>query len=226
MSTVTDFGPASTAAETELSRRNRTPHGGAGTINSHPTARINPKVRTGAGGLKTAAQRTVSVLTTAMVVVALAAFLLLAIGPRVLGYQTSTMLTGSMAPLINPGDVVVTAPTPVSDIRVGDVITYHIPVEDHRVETHRVTELLTTADGTTAVRTKGDANNGADPWTAALQGSTVDRHVLTVPYVGQAIRTLREPMVLNTLMYGAPAVLVIGLLASIWRKGPDPAAHE
>jgi signal peptidase len=225
MSTVTDFGPASTAAETELSRRNRTPHGGAGTITSHPTARIIPKVRTGAGGFKTATQRTVSALTTAMVVVALAAFLLLAIGPRVLGYQTSTMLTGSMAPLINPGDVVVTAPTPVSDIRVGDVITYHIPVEDHRVETHRVTELLTTADGTTAVRTKGDANNGADPWTAALQGNTVDRHVLTVPYVGQAIRTLREPMVLNTLMYGAPAVLVIGLLASIWRKDPDPAAH-
>jgi signal peptidase len=207
MSTVTDFGPASTAAETELSRRNRTPHGGAGT--SVP-----------------ALQQTVSALTTAMLVVALAAFLLLAIGPRVLGYQTSTMLTGSMAPLINPGDVVVTAPTPVSDIQVGDIITYHIPVEDHRVETHRVTELLTNADGTTAVRTKGDANNGADPWTATLQGSTVDRLVLTVPYVGQAIRTLREPMVLNTLMYGAPGVLVIGLLASIWRKDPDPAAHD
>jgi signal peptidase len=207
MSAVTDFGPASTAAETELSRRNRTPHGGAGT------------------SVKTAAQLTVSALATAMAVVALAAFLLLAIGPRVLGYQTSTMLTGSMAPLINPGDVVVTAPTPVSDIRVGDVITYHIPVEDHRVETHRVTGLLTTADGTTAVRTKGDANNGADPWTATLQGSTVDRLVLTVPYVGQAIRTLREPMVLNTLIYGAPAVLVIGLLASIWRRDPDPAAH-
>jgi signal peptidase len=228
MSAVTDFGPASTAAETELSRRNRTPHGGAGTVNSHPTgstARTGEKVRTGASRFKTAAQQTVSAVTTALFVVALAAFLLLAIGPRVLGYQTSTMLTGSMAPLINPGDVVVTAPTPVSDIRMGDVITYHIPVEDHRVETHRVTELLTNTDGTTAVHTKGDANNGADPWTATLQGSTVDRLVLTVPYVGQAIRTLREPVVLNTLMYGAPAVLVIGLLASIWRKDPDSGAN-
>lgn len=157
-----------------------------------------------------------------MVAVAVAAFLFLAVGPRVFGYQTSTMLTGSMSPLINPGDVVVTVPTPVSEIGAGDIITYRIPVEDHRVETHRVTDVLTNKDGTTAVRTKGDANRGADPWTATLQGATVDRHVLTVPYVGQAIRTLRQPLVLNTLMYGAPAVLVIGLLGSIWRKDPEP----
>lgn len=174
-----------------------------------------------ASALTAAAHKASGVLATALLVAAVAGFLLLAIGPRFLGYQTATMLTGSMAPLINPGDVVVTVPTPVADIRTGDVITYRIPVEDHRVETHRVTEVLTNKDGTTAVRTKGDANNGADPWTATLNGTVVDRHVLTVPYVGQAIRTLRQPVLLNTLMYGAPAVLVIGLLASIWRKSPE-----
>jgi signal peptidase len=157
-------------------------------------------------------------------VLAVAAFVLLAIGPRLLGYQTSTMLTGSMAPLINPGDVVVTVPVPVKDIRVGDIITYHIPVEDQRVETHRITEITTTATGQTAVQTKGDANNGKDPWVATLSGQTVDRHVMTIPYLGTAIRTLREPAVRNALMYGAPAVLVLGLLASIWRKDPDATA--
>lgn len=171
-------------------------------------------------------RRVASAMATAALVVALAAFVFLALGPRVAGYQTSTMLTGSMAPLINPGDVVVTAPTPVSGIRVGDIITYHIPVEDHRVETHRVTEVLVNKDGATAVRTKGDANNGVDPWTATLQANTVDRHIMTVPFMGQAIRTLRQPVVLNTLMYGAPAVLVITLLASIWRKDPEPPASE
>ncbi|GGJ41372.1 hypothetical protein [Paenarthrobacter histidinolovorans] len=38
--------------------------------------------------------------------------------------------------------------------------------------------------------------------------------------MGNAIRAIREPMVLNTLMYGAPAILVIGMLASIWTKDP------
>ncbi|ABM06873.1 signal peptidase I [Paenarthrobacter aurescens] len=161
-----------------------------------------------------------------MLILGAMVFLFLAIGPRILGYQTSTMLTGSMAPLINPGDVVVTVPAPVTDIKVGDVITYHIPVEDQRVETHRITEITTTADGGVAVQTKGDANNGIDPWIATLQGKTVDKQIATIPYVGNAIRTLREPIVMNTLMYGAPTILVIGMLASIWTKDPSKSAPE
>lgn len=182
------------------SRRPQSPRGGAGT--SAGAAIVH---------------RAGNALATATVVAAVLAFLFLAVGPRALHYQTSTMLTGSMAPLINPGDVVVTVPTPVNDIRVGDVITYHIPVEDHRVETHRVTEVLRNPDGTTAVRTKGDANAGEDPWTATMESDTVHKHVFTVPYLGQAIRSLREPIILNLLMYGAPAILVGGLLVSIWR---------
>ena len=217
MSTVTDVDASSSAAIAhEPSRHRNTPKSDAGTS-------LEGAAGSGARVLK-AVRRMASVLTTVVVVVAVAAFLFLAIGPRVFGYQTSTMLTGSMSPLINPGDVVVTVPTAVEDIRVGDIITYRIPVEDQRVETHRVTGILANSDGTTAVQTKGDANKGVDPWTATLQGSTVDKHVLTVPYVGQAIRALRQPLILNSLMYGAPAVLVAGLLASIWRKEPEPAA--
>lgn len=178
--------------------------------------------RSAAAG-RPAARKAVSLLTTAMLVVAIGAFAFLTLGPRFLGYQTSTMLTGSMAPLINAGDVVVTAPVPATRIRVGDVITYHIPVEDKRIVTHRVIRLTTAAEGTTAVRTKGDANAGADPWTAVLQGSTVHKHVFTIPYAGHAIRALREPVVLNALVYGAPAILVLGVLRSIWRRDPESA---
>ncbi|VXA97898.1 conserved hypothetical protein [Arthrobacter sp. 9V] len=178
------------------------------------------------GAFRRVAGKAAKGIGAGMLVLGALVFLLLAIGPRILGYQTSTMLTGSMAPLINPGDVVVTIPTPVTDIKVGDIITYHIPVEDQRVETHRITEITTTADGGTAVQTKGDANNGIDPWIATLQGKTVDKQIATIPYVGNAIRTLREPMVMNTLMYGAPAILVIGMLASIWTKNPSKTTPE
>lgn len=166
------------------------------------------------------ARAMVSVISTTMTVAAVVAFLFLAVGPRVLGYQTSTMLTGSMSPLINPGDVVVTVPTAVKDLKVGDIITYHIPVDDQRVETHRIIDLAVNSQGTATVRTKGDANNGADPWTATLAGGQVDRQVFTVPYLGNAIRVLRDPVVLKVLMYGAPAALVVMVLASIWRKKP------
>jgi signal peptidase len=131
------------------------------------------------------------------------------------------MLTGSMSPLIKPGDVVVTQPVPVADIKAGDIITYHIPVEDQRVETHRVTQISAGPDGAYVVQTKGDANNGVDPWLATVSTPTVDRHILTIPYIGEIIRNIRQPLVLNALMYGAPAVLVLSMLAGIWRRTPE-----
>lgn len=194
----------------------------AGEVRSHHST--GP--RAGSGQAARMLRRSLTVLTTTGFVLAAAAFLMLAVGPRILGYQTSTMLTGSMSPFINPGDVVVTMPVPVREVGVGDIITYHIPVEDQRVETHRVTEITTNPDGATSVQTRGDANNGVDPWLATINGTTVDRHVATVPYIGQAIRALREPIVLNVLMYGAPAVLVVGMLASIWKKDPEKTEPE
>ncbi|MEZ2391140.1 signal peptidase I [bacterium RCC_150] len=186
-----------------------------------PLTAPQPGTRGGAGKGRAAARvfrGLANVIATSLMVAAVAAFLFLAVGPRVLGYQTSTMLTGSMSPLINPGDVVITVPVPVKDLKVGDIITYHIPVQDQRVETHRIINLAINNQGTATIQTKGDANNGADPWIASLAPGNVDREVFTVPYIGNAIRALRDPALLHTLMYGAPAALVVMLLVSIWRK--------
>ncbi|MFH5877375.1 signal peptidase I [Arthrobacter sp. NA-172] len=143
-----------TASLLRRPRASRTP-----TTDTTVTATTDGKPGLGARVLQSA----VRLGATALMVAAVAAFLFLAVGPRILGYQTSTMLTGSMAPLINPGDVVITVPVPVADLKVGDIITYHIPVDDQRVETHRIIELAVNSQGTATVRTKGDANNGADP---------------------------------------------------------------
>lgn len=164
------------------------------------------------------AQRLASLVGTLLMIVAVIAVLFFAIGPRFLGYQTATMLTGSMAPGIMPGDVVVTTLQPVSEIEVGDVISYHIPVEDHRVETHRVTEVVRGADGTTAVRTQGDANDAVDPWLATLEGENVYQAAAVIPEVGNVIRALRTPAVSHVLVYGVPAVLVGALLLMIWSR--------
>src|SRR5829696_3615958 len=93
-------------------------------------------------------------------------FLFLAVGPHVLGYRTMTMLTGSMAPEIEPGDVTVVTPIAVSDVTEGMVISYHIPIDDHRVVTHRVVSVERDPAGTVTVQTKGDANEAIDPWDA------------------------------------------------------------
>jgi len=148
-------------------------------------------------------------------------FALLAVGPHVLGYRTMTMLTASMAPEIDPGDVTIVTPVAVSEVTEGMVITYHRPIEDHSLVTHRVISVETAPDGTVSVQTKGDANQAADPWTATLEGDTAYQVRAVIPELGHLIQALRAPVVTQALLYGAPALLVGWLLLTIWRPARD-----
>ena len=153
----------------------------------------------------------------ALVAVAVLAFLGLAVGPHVLDYRTMTMLTGSMAPSIEPGDVVVSTPLDVKDVEVGMIITYHIPIDDHRVVTHRVIEVDHTADGTVSVRTQGDANDAPDPWTAVLTGDTAYQVQAVVPEIGHVITALRNPALSTLFVQLLPVALGVWMLLAIWR---------
>ena len=152
---------------------------------------------------------------------AVLAFLLLAVGPHLLGYRTITMLTASMAPEIEPGDVIITTPIAMSEVSEGMVITYHKPVEDQALVTHRVVSVETGSDGSVQVRTKGDANDAVDPWTATLLGDTAYELRAVVPELGHLIQAVRAPVVSQVLLYGAPALLAGWLLLSIWRPTDD-----
>ncbi|RBY86933.1 signal peptidase I [Blastococcus sp. TF02A-26] len=156
-----------------------------------------------------------------LVCTAVLSFLGLAVGPRVADYRTMTMLTGSMAPTIDPGDVVVSTPLDVEDVEVGMVITYHIPIDDHRVVTHRVIEVDRTADGTVAVRTQGDANDAPDPWTAVLSGDTAYQVQAVVPEIGNVITLLRESVLSTLFVQLLPIGLGVWMLLAIWRPGRE-----
>jgi signal peptidase len=163
---------------------------------------------------------TVSALGTLLVVLAGVVLLGMTVGPRVLHYRTATMLTGSMVPTINPGDVIVDVEEPVTDLKVGQIISYHIPVDDHRVESHRVSWAHINKDGSVSFRTKGDANNGADPWTArSAAGSSVWIVKTVLPVVGDVIRFMRQPPVQIALTRVVPAILIVSALFAIW--GPS-----
>jgi signal peptidase I len=144
-------------------------------------------------------------------------FAFLAVGPHVLNYRTMTMLTGSMSPEIDPGDVTVVTPIAVTDVTEGMVITYHIPVGDHSLITHRVVSVEKGPAGTVSVQTKGDANDAVDPWVATLAGDTAYQVRAVVPALGHLIEALRTPVVAQVLLYGAPALLAGWVLLAIWR---------
>jgi signal peptidase len=125
---------------------------------------------------------------------ALLVLLLLGLLPHTGWYRTETVLSGSMRPTFAPGDLVVVTPERLADVRVGQMISYHIPVDDHHVQTHRVVAVLRRG-GQTFVRTKGDANNARDPWLARLNGTTAWRVRAVVPKAGWGIVWLRSPRI-------------------------------
>jgi signal peptidase len=143
------------------------------------------------------------------------AFFAFALGPRFAGYETMTVLSTSMKPHFGPGDVIVVRREPARDVRVGQVISFHIPIGDHHVVSHRIVNVVSRG-AHPVVQTKGDANSTADPWKARLDGNSVWRQRLTVRSIGWPLLWLREPSVRLLTLYGAPALLALLLLGRIW----------
>jgi len=164
-------------------------------------------------------------LAAGFAVSALLLLLVVGIGPRTGRYQTATVLTGSMRPAMPEGSVVLATPMAARDVRVGDVITYRIPVEDRRIVTHRVVEVVRDGDRP-VVRTKGDANKDPDTWVAELTGATVWKVRVAVPKAGYLFEWLRRPQARQLLVFVVPLLLAFLLLRDIWRRTPDPVPVE
>lgn len=103
--------------------------------------------------------------------------------PRVSGGTAYTILTGSMLPTLAPGTMIITQPVPMSELMIGDVITYQFVTDEPAVVTHRITAITYAADGRIAFRTVGD-NNGAVDENPVQAGQVRGRVWYAVPYVG------------------------------------------
>lgn len=152
--------------------------------------------------------------------------------PSLLGYERYVITGGSMTGSIDKGSVAFEKPVPVTDLAVGDVITY-LPPPDSGVTnlvTHRIVEM--DADGTT-LRTQGDANAEVDPWTFSLTADTQPVEQFSVPYVGYAFIALADRGT-RMLAIGGPAALVALLslvelgrtLTGVARRPEDESAPQ
>ena len=102
-------------------------------------------------------RRVWSVVTTILIVLMILLAIALA-GVRLFGYTPYAILSGSMVPQYQAGDLVYIKETPPQEIRSGDVIAF-VADESRTVVTHRVVEEDHQAH---SFRTKGDANNSVD----------------------------------------------------------------
>ena len=167
----------------------------------------------------------VRLVATVALVLSLLIFLALGVGPRTGRYQTLTVLSGSMAPQIPTGSIVVVTPESATDLRVGQVIAYRIPIGDHHVESHRVVKILMGGPHPVII-TKGDANSEPDPWTAQVLDPVVWQVRSAVPHAGRAIIALRGPTTRRILVLGIPALLALIWIRDIWKRRPQRTLDE
>lgn len=110
-------------------------------------------------------------------------------GKSLLGYRYYDVLTGSMEPTYNVGDLILVKVTDPSEIQVGDTVTFNPGSTDDSYLTHRVTQKLENYMGTGNVcfKTKGDANETEDPF--VIDGSRMIGIVkMKIPFVGYLVR--------------------------------------
>jgi signal peptidase I len=140
-------------------------------------------------------------------------------GPALIGWQRYVITSGSMTGTYDRGSLVLDEVVPVSELRVGDVITYRPPAGSgpSGLVTHRIASIGSDDAGARVFRTKGDANPVADPWTFTLASGRQARVRAGVPYVGFAIAALSKRE-WRMLLVGVPAALIaLTALGGLWR---------
>ena len=107
--------------------------------------------------------------------------------PFALGWQPTTVMTGSMEPRISAGDVVIARPIPTGTASLGHILLVDDPDHANKLRLHRYVE---DAPGGNLIL-RGDANsaNDSSPVTPeAVHGVAV----LRVPYVGLPVVWIAE----------------------------------
>jgi signal peptidase I len=123
-------------------------------------------------------------IATLIVIMAIVVVLILGLGPIVLPFQDAAVLSGSMAPTIQTGSLVILQPVAPDQLRVGDVITFNPPSRPDLLITHRIIAIENTSQGP-EFTTRGDANVAADPWRLLLPKGW--RVIYTIPVLGYLV---------------------------------------
>jgi signal peptidase I len=162
-----------------------------------------------------------STFTTLAVLVILAAAVALAVVPRVLDGAALTVLTGSMVPTYNPGDVVVVRGVDDAEreVQIGDVVSFQPLPNDPTLITHRVVATSFTSEGIRFV-TRGDANSADDE--PLIPEQIKGEVVYGIPWVGHVSLWLGQRRTL--VVTGGAIALLAYATVMIFRRDPKRAS--
>ena len=148
-----------------------------------------------------------------------AGMLVAAAAPMAFGMRSFTVLSGSMEPALDTGDMVVDAQIAPAAARAGDIVTFKDPQGQKRMITHRLRSV--SIQGATArMTTMGDANDAPETWSVPA-GGKIGRVAYRLPKLGYALSITHGRD--GKLLFVVLPALLFGVLEliRIWKPRPD-----
>lgn len=151
---------------------------------------------------------------------------------RLDGHPILTVLSGSMVPVFNPGDLVIDDPVDASQaarLVPGDIITFHVNGGSTNLITHRIVAVRHphAAPGDPSgvlYQTKGVANNAPDPELVA-PSQVVGTYTRHVRYAGYLLEGIQKKTVFFLIIF-LPLLYLIGSeIAKRWRE-PEEVSSQ
>lgn len=113
--------------------------------------------------------------------------------------------SGSMAPDIKMGSVVMVKPA--ENYNIGDVISFGKMTKTEWPTTHRIYDIKVVGNEALYI-TKGDTNNAPDPKQVS-HGDIIGKVLFDIPYLGYAVNFAKKPIGFALIII-VPAAVIIG----------------
>ena len=131
-----------------------------------------------------------------------------------LGNKALIVRSGSMAPAINAGDLVVVRPRDTG-YEEGEVIAYQSPANEEVTVTHRVAERSPTTEGFEYI-TQGDANEERDAY-RVQENQVLGRQLMVIPHVGRMLALGKTRIGFISFVIAPATLIIVGDALAIWR---------
>jgi signal peptidase len=126
------------------------------------------------------------------------------------------VVSGSMVPTLNVGDLIIIKGEPSEVLSVGTIIVFHSPADYDTLIVHRIVDKMK-HDDDYAFKTKGDFNYYEDNWIVPSK-YIVGAYIGKIPYIGIAIMKLKEPAGMGFIMFLIFVMIVLELFEDRKKK--------
>ena len=142
-------------------------------------------------------------------------------------YPVEWVETGSMEPVLQPGDLILVKGIQPNKIQLGDIIVFHQPGDYNNLIIHRVVNI-TNEDGQIYLTTKGDANPASISWEVNFPASDVIGMWtgFRIPYAGWVIDILKLPLFGGLTIGDTVSISLIVILLALDYVYPDQDKKE